>query len=294
MTFIRISIFAALCTLISLSGEAQSYNIGIRAGLNQSKLTGPVDPNFGEKRGLSGGFHFGVNFQWNFNEIIGIRSEVLYTQAGGTYEMESPNGFYVFDLPNAPSFVLRDTSRVKLEMSNAYIQFPQTLHVKVSEKIELFAGAYVGLLINPVATGTIEFGGPNFTQEHSFIQGLNFNYFSDRDPQNGFFNRGTAPILIRVQGQDDDIPSIVNSQDLWNNGAASSRFLSVDYGLIGGATYYINRGLYVMGRVEFGGRDITRNSTDYSFKEVNDSGALVYDSEKNKHLGIAVSLGFRF
>ena len=112
-------------------------------------------------------------------------------------------------------------------MSNAYIQFPQTLHLKINDKFEIFAGGYIGLLINPVATGTLTFGGEGFSQDHSFRQGLNFNYYSDDDPFSGFGARPSL-ILIRVLQQNVDIPNIVDSFDFLKNNNSQSRFVSID------------------------------------------------------------------
>ena len=71
------------CFLFTLTtAYSQNYNIGIRAGVSQSKFLGPSEANADESFGLSGGFHFGLNFQWNFNDAIGIRSEILYNQTG--------------------------------------------------------------------------------------------------------------------------------------------------------------------------------------------------------------------
>ena len=77
--------------------SAQDYDIGIRAGLNFSKFLGPSEANVNEDFGVAGGFHFGINFQWNFNPIFGIKSEVLFNQIGSGYNYED-QGFYIFDL----------------------------------------------------------------------------------------------------------------------------------------------------------------------------------------------------
>ena len=279
------------------STYSQGFNIGIRAGLSQTKFNGPLEKDFGESYSLNGGFHFGLSFQWNFNDLIGLRSEVVYNQMGSSYKLDTDNGYYVFPqtLNNFETPILRDTSLINLNHSNAYIQLPQTVHFSIGEKLELFAGGYIGFLVSPVATGTVTFGGPSGSQEHSFRQGLNFNYFSDdAETINDIFTQRVEDIEIRVDGLDVDIFGITNSYNFMEFNIDRSRFLSIDWGLVGGASYYLNRGLFIMGRVEYGVRDITRNTTDYSFARVNDDKSPVFNNDSDRNLGFYLSLGFKF
>jgi hypothetical protein len=270
--------------------NAQGYNIGIRAGISQSMFSGPTEANVNESFALNNGFHFGINFQWNFNDVVGIRSEILYNQTGSDYEFRSPDGYYLFDLVNNDRFVLRDNTEIQLSHSNAYISFPQTFHFSVGERFEVFAGGYVGLMINPVATGTFTFGGDPNIIEHSFIQGLDYDYNSNRAGQSNFF---AQPILIRVIGEDVDLPGIVGAYYLYEE-VEDDLFAGVDYGSIAGFSYYFNRGLYAMLRVEYGLKDITRNNTDISRQDVNDDGSFVYRDDFDRNLGFFLSIGFRF
>ncbi len=282
--------------LLAANVQGQGYNIGIRAGLGQNKFTGPLETDFGESYKLSGGFHFGLSFQWNFNDLIGIRSEVLYNQMGSSYELNTPNGFYIFPPEDgSANIILRDTSFIDLNHSNAYIQFPQTVHLRVSDKLEVFAGGYIGFLVSPVATGTLIFGGPGASQEHSFRQGLNFNYFGDdADTRFDIFGVRSQDILIRANGQDVTLRGIENSYDFNQFNIDEGRFFSIDLGLAGGISYYLNRGLYLMGRVEYGVRDITRNTADYSFARVNDDETPIFNNDSDKNLGFYLSIGFKF
>ena len=274
----------------------QGYNIGIRAGLNQSWFSGPTEP--GESFGLSGGFHFGLGFQWNFNDVIGFRSEVVYNQKGSSYDFDAPDGYYVFVPEDGLSnIILRDTSTITLTHSNAYIQLPQTVHFRINDDFEIFAGGYIGFLISPVATGNILFGGPGAKQEHSFRQGLNFEYFSDdADTRFGSFfgNNSGTPILIRANGRDVTLRGVENSYDFMAFDIDDSRFFSIDLGLTTGFAYYFNRGLYVMGRLEYGVKDITRNTADPSFARVNDNETPIFNNDRDLNVGAYLSIGFKF
>lgn len=282
----------AVLVLISLGIQAQGYNVGIRAGLGQNRFIGPTEP--GETFSLSGGFHFGVSFQWNFTDFLGVRSELLYNQTGSGYDLNTNQGFYVFEPEDGVgNIIIRDESEITLDHSNAYIQLPQTIHLRIGKKFELLAGGYVSFLISPVATGNIRFGGEDL--EHSFRQGLNFEYFNDdADQQFDFFSTTGNPILIRADGRNVTLRGIENSFDFNNFDIDESRFLSVDYGFIVGGSYYLNRGLFLSGRAEWGVRDITRNIADYSFSQVNNNGLPVFTNDDDKNFGLYLSIGFLF
>ena len=120
------------CLLLS-SLFSQGYNIGIRAGIGQTKFLGPSEVNATENYSLSGGFHFGINFQWNFSEVIGIRSEIVYNQSGSKYTFESDDAYYLYrrlvtntfalDLsPREEWPFLRDYSKISLTHRKSYLK----------------------------------------------------------------------------------------------------------------------------------------------------------------------------
>lgn len=293
-----------ILVLSSVSLFAQGYNIGIRAGLGQNKFNGPTEMNAIENYKLSGGFHFGINFQWNFNDIIGVRSEIVYNQTGSAYEFSSEDGYFLYrrlvtgtlalDLaPRAEWPLLRDKKVINLTYSNSYLQFPITAHVRVNNKIDLFAGGYFGLMLNPLATGTINFGeGDLFEFPHIFEQGLEYDYNSDVA---GEYNRFVNSRLLIVNGRDVDIPGAVGAYYFFEDDTEyEQKFKSVDYGLTGGFAYYLNRGFYTSLRVEYGMADITRTRGDVSLQELNPDKTFVFNDDDDRNLGFYISLGFKF
>ncbi len=285
--------FVVYCAIIT-STVGQDWNIGIRAGINQSTFNGDLGAN--ERHKLSGGFQFGVNFQWNFNDFLGLRSEINYIQNGARYQYESDNGYYLFRRLNNNRYVLRDSTDINLIHSNAYLQLPQTLHLRINKKWEVFAGGYVGMLLNPTATGTLIFGGKRSEKDHAFRQGLNFNYRSDLPGQlnSGFFGSVPAPpIAIIVDGVDIDVPGVITAY-FHHETKEANRYYKLDYGAIGGVSYFLNRGLYLMGRVEYGLRDITNAAGDASYRDVNPDGSLIFEDRKTRNLSFSLSLGFKF
>lgn len=304
--------YLALILGILLSGalSAQSYNIGIRAGLSQSKFAGPSEANADESFSFSGGWHFGANFQWNFSDVLGLRSEILYNQTGSRYSFRSDDAYYLYrkvlsigTYPNVSIVgltpdsrdewvMLRDKTVIDINYSNSYLQFPQTLHLSLG-KFEVFGGAYFGVMLSPLAFGTFKFGEGNpFDNPHIFEQGFDFNYSSDRVAG---FNARNRPILLIVNEENTDIPSTIGAYYFIENEADRvSRYKRIDYGVIGGFSYYFNRGLYASLRLEYGLNDITRTLGDVSYQELQPGNAPVYNNDFDRNVSAALSIGFRF
>jgi hypothetical protein len=297
-----------LISLLLVCGSAalfaQGYNIGIRAGLGQNTFLGTTEPNATENYKLAGGFHFGINFQWNFTDVIGIRSEIVYNQTGSSYEFSSDDGYYLYrklvtgtlalDLsPRAEWPLLRDKKVVELTYSNSYLQLPITLNLRLTNKIEFFGGAYVGLMLNPVATGTITFGeGDLFEFPHIFVQGLDYDFNSNVAGQ---YNRNINSRLLIVNGRDVDIPGTIGAYYFFeDNTEYEQKFNSLDYGVIGGFSYYLNKGFYASMRVEYGLADITNSKGDVSLQELNADKTFVFNDDTDRNLGLYLSLGFKF
>jgi hypothetical protein len=300
----KIILLALMTTMMSNSLMSQGYNIGIRAGLGQTKFSGPTEVNATEKNPLTGGFHFGINFQWNFNDFIGIRSEIVYNQNGSKYEFTSENGYYLYrgliagstalDAKTREEWpLLRDKTIIKLDQTNAYLELPQTVNLRINDKWEVFAGGYIGLLLNPTAVGNITFGeGDLFENPYIFKQGLTFDYNSD---QAGEFSRFLRPILLIVNDQDIDIPGATGAYYFFENDTEyQQKFKSIDYGLIGGFSYYLNKGFYTSFRVQYGLNDITRTGGDVSYQELNADKTFVFNNDFDRNVGFYLSLGFKF
>ncbi len=304
LTTLRLTILSLLC-LVFANGYSQDYNVGIRAGISQSQFLGPSEANANESFGLSGGFHFGVNFQWNFTEVVGLRTEILYNQTGSNYTFHSQDGYYFYRplitglLSLDPTTtgddwaLLRDVTDINLDHSFAYLQLPQTVHFRINDRWEALAGGYISFLLNPLATGTLSFGeGLPLDNPYIFTQGLDFDYNSDRPGQ---FSRLVNARLLIVNDQDVDIPGALGAYYLFENEEQfENKFKSLDYGLIAGFSYYLNRGFYTSLRVEYGLNDITRTEGDVSYQELNPDQTFVFNDDNDRTFGLFLSVGFKF
>lgn len=275
--------------------DAQDYNIGIRAGLNYGKFLGPVESDVVEKFSISSGFHFGINFQYNFSDFLGLRGEVLYQQNGSKYKYEG-QGFYNFPLSNAidqPTGLFQtvtDLSRINIEVSNGGVSLPVTVHIRTLEKWEFFGGLYTNFIFSSIGSGKWLFGPENDLVEHSFEQGLNYNYRSDEARQSNLF---AQTIRLSANGNDAIVTSLAGAYYNYSTKVANL-YKTIDYGAIFGMSYYLNKSLFLSVRAEYGLRDITRNNVDHSYRNVNPDGSLIFEEDYDRNLNFALSIGFKF
>lgn len=266
--------------------KSQGLTFGIRAGVNYSKFLGEQLPE--ENYSLNNGFHFGINIGYKLSDVIYLRSEILYSQQGSSYDYNG-DGYYIFNVPTNNRFVIRDSTNLTLDISNAYVSFPITAHFSLGEKWEVHAGGYVNFLVSPVGTGTWRFGSRD-AFNYQFEQGLNYNFNSDGPGEQSPFSR---PILLIVDGQDASVPNLIRAYYLATEDRGDL-INKVDYGLTGGVSYFLNRGLYLGLKAWYGFRDVTNNEVDYSLRSLNQDGSFIYSSDFDRNFSVDFSLGFKF
>ena len=101
--------------------------------------------------------------------------------------------------------------------------------------------------------------------------------------------------LLIVNEQDVDIPGAVGAYYFFENEEQyEQKFKSIDYGLIVGFSYYLNKGFYTSLRMEYGLNDITRTAGDVSFQELNPDRTFVFNDDNDRTLGFHLSVVFKF
>ena len=285
-------ILASTFSLFATIMMAQSFNIGVRAGLNYSTFKGPLEESINEDYAVSSGFHFGLNYTQNFSDVFSVRLEVLYVQNGAkkSFGGEGTESFYKIPIPSSEDIIERGRLDYDLDISNAYISFPVTAHLNITEKIEVSAGAYISMLVGPTATGLQTFISTENDSLIQFRQSLDFNYNSDVAGEGQAIGRSPG---IKVNGVVVYLPKFAGAYYQFNEKKANAmNFL--DYGLIVGVSYNINRGFYIGVRADIGLADITNNDTDISRAEYSENNSYIYRDDKDTHFGLQGSFGFRF
>jgi hypothetical protein len=273
----------------------QAQKFGLRAGLNYTKFKGPLEVE--EKYSTSSGWHFGVNYAYFLTDVISIKGELLYTQTGTAYKYLGES-FYKVPLSSGltliPNAYLYDKGKTDLQMkiSNAYITVPLVLQWSVSDKIELSAGVYGSILIGPKGNGTLKFTSLAKPDSLFFKQSLIYNYNSDKAGESSgavgpwvFVNKDRTPIARDAGAYYNYLPTELEGK----------LFKPYDYGLTGGISYFVNKGLFLGLRYDFGLVDITNNEVDVSRKSFDETtNKFKFSKDFDRNVGFQVSFGFRF
>lgn len=284
-------LLSILFALSALSVHAQRYNIGIRAGLNYSKILGPEEPGMKETHRLNNGIHFGLTYSYKFTERFGLKTELAYSAVGSKDSIKGQS-YYIFGI-NQQNLVKEGYVERYYERTNSYINLPIHAYFKPTDKIELFGGIYLGVLINPSAGGTLRFDDQSEEEKYSFIQSLDYNYYSDRAvSEQRWRAKGTGAITTIIDEQRFVFPQVAGAyyQFVTKDGGLYNWF---DAGLSGGFQYYINKSFFAGLRADYGLMDITRRKMDVSFRELDGQQYKLRD-DFDQNFSLQISLGFKF
>lgn len=292
-------LFITSFLFLFITALAAQHKIGVRAGLNYSTWQGG-ELEVGEEIGVSSGFHFGVNYTYQFSPILGLRGELQYIQRGATYDfVDSLENTYLYIKPapnsngttGAAPFFAYGKKNINLDVSQGYLSFPITVHYQPFKKLEFFGGASVELLLNPTGRGTVEFNHPEFF----FRQSYDHKYRAQDAGEVDFFS-ATQRVKIAIDGQEEELYRTVsayydlNEADL-ENGRKYNLF---DSNLIFGFNYFINSGFYLGVRAEYGLLDLSNDNLDFSARELNTDESYIKRSDSDRSRSASVSFGFRF
>jgi hypothetical protein len=287
----RSFLLSIACLLLALSINAQRYNIGIRAGLNYSKIMGPQEEGMIETHALNNGIHFGLTYAYKITDRFGVKTELAYSAVGSKDSIKG-DSYYIFGI-NQQNTVKEGYAERYYERTNSYINIPIHAYFKPTEKIELFGGIYMGFLINPKAGGTLKFDDQSDETKFSFIQSLDYDYYSDRSPSDTKYrSKGTGAITTIINDQPILLPQVAGAYYQFTNkdGGLYNWF---DAGLSGGFQYYINKSFFAGMRADYGLMDITRTKMDVSFRELDGQQYNLRD-DFDRNFSMQISLGFKF
>lgn len=277
-------------------GIGQSFNIGVRAGVNASTFLGQVESVTGsdgtvytEEAGFNNGFHFGISYQYNLVDNFGIRGELLYIQKGGQKRYTGPS-YYVLRGADLVTFEPGTLTDYFLNVSIGYLSIPITAHAKLGSKFEVLGGIYGNINISPTANGRLRFDSTDDPDDIFFKQSLSYNYYND-EPLEANVNGGSTTVYVN---DDPLLVARVANAYYQNTDKDGGAYKVLDVGLIGGLNYYFNRGFYCGARASYGLRDLTNDKMDVSLIEYNDDKTFITRSDKDNSFGLEFSLGFKF
>ena len=282
----------------TLSAQDKKIGYGFRAGLSYSKFNGPseIGPNGEELESFTNdkGFHIGVSFAYKMTDLFGFRTEFMFSQRGTNHDYDGPS-YYLLgrDVPSS-DILITGTRHQTLNVNNSYIDIPLMVYQKIG-KFEIFGGLNTGLLITSTAGGSINFegiSGGNQVKPYPFLLSLDYNYKSDK--------AGEASVErtpIDVSGLPYAEPSTLGAYYEFE-ARDKMQYQTLDFSLMGGASFYFNQGLYLSWRYLYGLGDVDRNDYDISLQTAQLVNSQVYThvkrADKNSSLSMQFSVGFSF
>ena len=158
--------------------------------------------------------------------------------------------------------------------------------------IEIEAGVNAGLLIGSTGSGGITFSGTSQAGSpvEEFTAGVEYGYYSDEQGldavvQGSQFTLNTVPDFI--------LPTSINAYyEAADND--ENKFRPLDLGLNAGLLFFLNQGLYVGVRANYGLTDVTNEAQDISQVELAPGNRYITRDDKDQNISIQASVGFRF
>ena len=292
--FRRLSIIAFISIATVGLVHAQDFSVGFKAGLNFSSLSGPseVDDSGAELENykLTTGFLFGGRFNVKLTDQFGVRAELTYGQKGAEYSFDGQS-YWVFPTEDA-SRVVRSTGNrsTVLKITNSYLELPLMAYARFG-RVELSGGVSVAALISSRGTGELIYSGETSGGEtvNPFTIVLDYNYFGDPLIRNGSDD-------VENRTLDGEIVEIPASIDAYYEASQNDTkfFNGLDLGLNAEIAFFLNQGLYIGLRGNYGLADVTKTEQDFSIVSLGNDNQVVLRDDKDRNISLLASLGFSF
>lgn len=211
----------------------------------------------------------------------------MYSQKGGDYTYNGPSSFLLQRDPSGNnSVLLSGTRNMNVNVSNDYLDFPFTLYARLGS-IEFSGGVNVGFLAGSSGGGQLTFTGENPVVD-PFTVNLDHRYFGD-------VARGANPfssIMVELAGEPVTIAKQTGAYYEYAE-KRGSLYNRLDVGLNAGVSFYLNQGLYLGFRYNYGLTDVTNGDADVNWSTF-DGNSPSYQNDKDRQISMQFSLGFSF
>jgi len=276
-----------LIILLSVStAYGQDWGGGFRAGLNYNTFAGDKLDN--ESYDPNTSFHIGIIVKRYFTDLFGVQGEFLYTQKCAKYNFSGPSKLFVQNRNDATQKTLLTGERsMRYNVTNDYLEFPLVGFARVGP-VEFSAGASFGFLIGSFAGGTLTFDSDQPPVD-VFDQELNYRFLNDRA---GRINPGVDSKMIRINNQNYAIATQLGAYTELES-AEKNLFRGIETTLIAGLAVYINKGLFLLVRGNYGLSDATNDEVDINFNSFEGNHPSI-EAKSIHQISIQVSVGFSF
>lgn len=287
-----ISLFVLLALPFCLT--AQEISGGFKTGLNFSKFDGPVletaDGEALESFGYTTGFHVGAIVNFKLTDIFGFRSELLYSQKGTNYTYSGDSYLRLYNQLGDRNIVLSTERNTTISVTNSHIDIPILAYVRVG-RFEFAGGANAAVLLGSVATGEVAFREVNTAvgqQLDDIVITYDANYFQDGYQIDNF----SDPQTITIVNTPYIIPTIIGGYYDASD-SEENLYHRFDVGLNAQVAFYLNQGLFLSTRLNYGLMDVTNEEQDIDFRRL-DNGQVITRDDFDRNFSLQASLGFSF
>lgn len=288
----RFSLLLTLTIGLQLFVQAQEFSGGFKAGLNFSRIDGPfeLDTNGSELESVDflTGFHVGATFNLKLNDYFGFRGEFLYSQKGTDYQYSGPSYWVFFDDREGRVFDRNGSRTTSLKISTTYLEIPLSAYVRVG-RVEVSGGVYAAFLVSASADGSTTYTSFGLGNNEQFTANLDYNYFSD-DPVTEIDLE--SAIRRSIAGRNVFVPETLSTY-YESTDSDEKYFRRFDFGLNGQVAFFLNRGLFLGFRMNYGLTDLTKEAQDLSKTQLSGDNFVTRD-DNDTNFSLQASIGFSF
>ncbi len=287
-----------LFIFLGTSLMAQEFGYGFKAGLNSNsfKSDSETDANGNELEEFTSneGFHVGAIFTWKATDLMGLRGELVFIQKGGRRNFEGPS-YLNLTSTTGNLVATTGTRKQRINTTTSYLDIPVSGYFKPLEWLEIYAGVNVSFLVSASVFGELSYSNGKTangagTDPDPISYEIDGNYIND-DPGEAVF--ANPPKSVRIgSGTLVEIPSSAGVYYEFDEDRGNL-FKTFDFGTFVGISIYLNRGLFVSGRLNYGLMDITKQNADVSLVS-QDNGKFITRNDDDRTFSLQVSIGFSF
>lgn len=289
----KITYIACFCFL-SLHLSAQSISGGFKTGLNFSRFDGPMiqDANGSdlESFNYATGFHVGAIVNFKLTDYFGIRTELLYSQKGTDYDFNGPSYLRIYNDNASQNVILEGTRNTTINITTSHIDIPILAYVRLG-RIELAGGVNAAVMINSTGTGEVALRNvttPLGQPKEDVIISVDANYNQD----NFQITELIDPRTITVLNVDYLAPSVIGAYYDASD-SSDNAFKRLDWGLNAQLGFYLNQGLLLSFRANYGLTDVTNQIQDLDPRTL-EAGQVVTRDDFDRNISLQASIGFSF
>lgn len=275
--------------------SAQSISGGFKTGLNFSKFEGDqitdANGNSLETFDNSTGFHIGAIVNFNLTDYFGFRTELLYSQKGTSYTFDGPSYLRLYNENLSQNVILDGNRRYSVNVNNSYVDIPVMAYIRVG-RFEISGGVNAAILLGSRGSGELAFRNvttPLGQNKEDIIIAVDANYSKDNFQVQDFLDPGS----ILVQNVPYIVPKTIGAY-FDANDSSENLFNRVDLGLNAQFALFLNKGLFLSFRMNYGLTDVTNQSQDIDFQSLDQSNQVQLRDDFDQNISLQASVGFSF